>query len=93
MTPCPRWNRSSMPIARLLRFIPIKSGSTSTRSSKILAKAMRCGPRSNENGEGRDAWRLYACRFGTSKTAALDPAKKILLAKRKTCCGRLMILE
>ena len=48
---------------------------------------------SNENGEGRMLGGFTLVRFGTSKTAALDPAKKDLLAKKEDLLRQIDILE
>jgi hypothetical protein len=48
---------------------------------------------SNDNGEGRLLTGFTLVRFGTSKTAALDPAKKDLLAKKEDLLRQIDILE
>jgi hypothetical protein len=48
---------------------------------------------SNENGEGRMLTGFTLVRFGTSKTAALDPAKKDLLTKKEDLLRQIDILE
>jgi hypothetical protein len=48
---------------------------------------------SNENGEGRMLGGFTLVRFGSSKTAALDPAKKDLLAKKEDLLRQIDILE
>jgi len=48
---------------------------------------------SSDNGEGRMLGGFTLVRFGTSKTAALDPAKKDLLAKKEDLLRQIDILE
>jgi hypothetical protein len=48
---------------------------------------------SNENGEGRLLTGFTLVRLGTSKTAALDPAKKDLLTKKEDLLRQIDILE
>lgn len=48
---------------------------------------------SSENGEGRLLAGFTLVRFGTSKTVALDPAKKDLLSKKEDVLRQIDILE
>jgi hypothetical protein len=48
---------------------------------------------STDNGEGRMLGGFTLVRFGTSKTAALDPAKRDLLAKKEDLLRQIDILE
>jgi hypothetical protein len=48
---------------------------------------------STDNGEGRMLAGFTLVRFGTSKTVALDPAKKDLLAKKEDILRQIDILE
>jgi len=48
---------------------------------------------SNENGEGRLLKSFTLVRFGENKTAALDPAKRDLLAKKEDLDRQIDILE